>query len=485
MDRSISTLDVGPIERLSSDGEQAIHEASLEILENVGIKVDHEEGLDILEENGCSVDRETRTVSFPPSLVEESVEKAPGSVTLHARNPDNTVTIGEGEPVLSPCGNAPNIMTYEGGRRPSQLSDYETLLKLTQMKDVITCSGYNHCEPNDVQQEVKHYETMKRAILFTDKPLKGESWGADRSKAAIEMAAIANDDPDVTKPYVIATINSVSPRTLDDRMTGGLLEYAEHGQPTMVSPAVMAAASGPATLAGTLAQGNAEILAGVTLAQLANPGTPVLYGLPSSNVDVRYGSFSIGSPEGALCVSTAAQMARFYGLPCRAGGGLTDAKTVGDQSGAEAMFQLLISYMSGVDFIHHSAGILDSYSTSSPEKFVLDTDRIEYIKRYLTGYEINEETLALDLVGEVDTGGHFLNKRHTLDHSKEFVFPELFYRDAYDNWEDEGAKGAFERAHDHVGELLEDYERPPIDPDTEEALEAYVEENIDATLAES
>lgn len=485
MDGSLSTCQVAPIERLSPDAVTALHEASLEILEDIGIKVDLEAGLDLLADHGCTVDRETRLVTFPPDLVEEAVSEAPETVTLHARNPDNTVTIGEGDPVLSPCGSAPNVLTHDGGRRPSQLADYETLVKLTQAKDAMTCSGYNHCEPNDVDQAVKHFELMKRTILLTDKPLKGESWGADRSQAAIDMAGIANDDPDLSEPYVIATINTVSPRTLDTKMTGGLLTYAEHGQPTMVSPAVMAAASGPATLAGTLSQGNAEVLAGVTLAQLANPGTPVLYGLPTSNVDVRYGSFSIGGPEGALCVTAAAQMARFYGLPCRAGGGLTDAKTVGDQSGAEAMFQLLVSVLSGVDFIHHSAGIMDSYSTSSPEKFVLDCDRIEYITRFQAGFEITEETLAKDLIADVDPGGHFLNQRHTLEHSKDFHIPELFYRDAYDNWTDDGSKGPYERAHEHVGELLEAYERPPIDDDTEAALEAYVEEHVDASLAGS
>lgn len=485
MDRSLSTIEAPPIERLSTDGVQVIHETSLEILGDVGIKVDHEPTLDLLEANGCTVDRESKLVTFPAEVVEEATEKAPQTVTLHARNDERTVTIGEGGPVISPCGSAPNILTYEEGRRPSQLSDYETLLKLSQMKDVITCSGYNHCEPNDVQQEVKHFELMKRAILLSDKPLKGESWGSDRAEAALEMAGIANGDPDLTKPYVIATINTVSPRTLDTKMTGGLVTYAEKGQPTMVSPAVMAAASGPAPLAGTIAQGNAEVLAGITIAQLVNPGAPVLYGFPTSNVDVRYGSFSIGSPEGALCVTTAAQMARYYGVPCRAGGGLTDAKTVGDQSGAEAMFQLLVTVLSGVDFVHHSAGIMDSYSTSSPEKFVLDCDRLGYLQRFQNGYEINEDTLAKDLIGQVETGGHFLNQRHTLEHSKDFHLPDLFYRDAYDNWEENGSKGAFQRGHEHVTELLEDYERPPIEDDTEVALETYVEENIAMTLNEN
>ncbi|MDG5776522.1 trimethylamine methyltransferase family protein [Haloarculaceae archaeon H-GB1-1] len=480
MDETVSTQSVGPIDKLPPEGLDEIHEASLRLLEDVGLRISYDEALDLLDENGCDVDRESNIVRFPPDLVEESIEKAPSSFTLHGRNPEQSVQVGDGEYVTSPCGSAPNVLTYEDGRRPSTLEDYETLQKLTQMTDVMTTTGYNHCEPNDVDQEVKHYRLLERAIKLSDKPLKGDCWGADRAKASIEMAGIANQDPDLSKPYMFATINSVSPRIWDTKMTGGLLEFARAGQVAVLSPAVMASASGPSTLAGTLALGNAEILAGNVMAQLANPGTPIVYGLPTSNVDVRYGSFAIGSPEGALCVAFAGQMGRYYDVPSRAGGSLTDAKVPDAQAGAESMLQLFVTVQSGVNLIHHAVGMLDSYSTSSPEKFVIDCESLRYIEHFRNGYDINTDTLAEDLVADVEPGGHFLNQRHTLEHSRDdYLFSDMFYRDSYDNWADEGEKDAFEVAHERVEEMLDEYERPELDPEVAAELEAYVEEGVE------
>lgn len=474
-----ATQQAGPLEKLTDDGVARIHETSLDILADVGIEVDYEEALDLLAEHGADVDREDHLVRFPRTLVEDAVQEAPESFTLHARNPDRSVTVGEGETVFSPSGSAPNVLTFERGRRPSQLEDYTKFVKLAQMEEILGTAGYNMCEPNDVDEDVKHFRLMEQAIKLSDKPLKGEAWGADRARDALDMTAIAVDDPDLSKPYVFATINTVSPRTLDTRMTGGLLEYAREGQPTMISPAVMAGASGPATMAGTFALGNAEVLAGVTVAQLANPGTPVLYGFPTSNIDIRYGSFAIGSPESALSVSFAAQMARYYGIPSRAGGGLTDSKAVDDQAGAESMFTQTVGVLSGVDLMHQSMGILDSYSTTSPEKFVLDAERLRYLRQFREGYRVSEEALAVELSGEVEPGGHFLNKRHTLEHGEEHIRPEIFFRDSYDNWVEAGKKEAFERAHEYVQSQLEAYERPPIDGDKEDELDQYVAESIE------
>lgn len=478
MTRQLTTADVPRHHRLSDDGVEAIHEKSITILEEIGIEVAHEDARTLLEQAGCSIEDEI--VRFPRDLVETAADRAPSSFTLHGRGDDTDVEVGGEDRVVLPAGSAPNVVKYDEERRPSTIDDYEELLKLAHVTDVVDLSGGMLCEPNDVDQSVKHLETIKRHILFSDKPFKGSSWGADRAKASLEMAGIANDDPDLERPYLITVTNSVSPRTWDTKMSEGLIEYARHGQPVILAPAVMAAASGPATLPGAMALANAEILVGMTIAQQVTPGTPVVYGLPSSNVDVRYGSFSIGSPEGALFVSFAGQMADYYGVPSRAGGGLTDSKTLDDQAGTEAMFQLSTTFFSGIDFVYHGAGILDSYSTVSPEKFVLDCDRIRYLERYEEGYEITDDAFALDLIEEVEPGGHFLNKRHTLTHSRsEFLIPEVYDRKSYDTWADNGKQSSYERAHERVQELLDEYERPPIDSDIEAELTQYVSDRRD------
>ncbi|MEA5387907.1 trimethylamine methyltransferase family protein [Haloarculaceae archaeon H-GB2-1] len=366
MTRDSKTVDLPYPDRLSAAGEDEIHEKALTILEEYGMKVGHETGRDLLAEHGCDVDEETELVTFPRDLVEECVAQVPSSFTLHGRGEGTNVEVGGDDYVLMPTGGPPNVLTYEEGRRPSTIDDYEDFLKLAHESDVMTSTGYVICEPNDIVEKTKHLELLQRHLTFSDKPVSGSCYGGDRAKACADLVGIAHDDPDLSKPYIASIANSVSPRTWDTKMTGGLLEYARRGQPVVVSPAVMAAASGPATIAGSLALANAEILAGFTMGQLANPGTPMVYGLPSSNIDVRYGSFAIGSPEGALFVSFAGQMSRYYDVPSRAGGGLTDAKTVDSQAGTEATLQMLTTLQSGVNFVLHAAGVLDSYSTASP-----------------------------------------------------------------------------------------------------------------------
>ncbi|MDG5775293.1 trimethylamine methyltransferase family protein [Haloarculaceae archaeon H-GB1-1] len=483
MEYDLSTVEVPPPEKMTEEGVEAIHDVSIQIMEDIGIKVAHEEARDILAEAGATVDEENEIVRIPESLVDDALEKPPSSFTLHSRNPDRNTGVGDGDTTLTSTYGAPNVLRYGEGRRASTIADYEDLAKIAQMEEVIGCTGYNLCEPTDVPQEVKHYEMVPRSLKLTDKPVMGSTYGEERARASLEMVGIANDDRDLSKPYMTGIINTVSPRTWDTRMTGGLLEYAKAGQPVLISPAVMANASGPSTLAGSFALANAEILTGVVLSQQINPGTPIVYGLPSSNVDVRYGSFSIGSPEGGLFVSFAAQMARSYDIPVRAGGTLNDSKTIDDQSGAESMFQLMIAMFSDIDFMLHAAGILNSYSTVSPEKYVLDCERIRYVQRFQRGYDLNDETFAVDLLEEVEPGGHFLNKRHTLEHSKtDHYMTKIFNRQSYDDWESKGSKDAFAAAHDRVNELLDTYERPPLDEDIEQELDEYVERGKEEAL---
>jgi len=473
----IDTAPVPYLDRLPADGPDLIHEQSLTILRDSGIKFGHPDARRILADAGCDVTEESDVVTFPPDLVEKAVESAPATFTVRGRGGQADQTLGDGNRVISTAAGPPNVLTHDGGRRSSTMEDFELFQKLVQMEEVITTGGNDVCVPNEYDESIAYVEMQKRVLGMTDKLPGGNCYGEDRARVAAEMVGIVHDDPDLSEYYLIANANSVSPRTWDTKMAGGVLQHARMEQPVILAPAAMAAASGPATVAGTMALANAEILAAIVLAQTVSPGTPIIYGLPTSNTDVRYGSFSIGSPEGGLFVTLAGQMARYYDVPSRAGGGLTDAKTVDDQAGSEGMFQLLVSFFSGIDYVSHGAGIMDSYSTASPEKFVLDCDRIRVLERFEDGFTMDEDAFALDLVDEVEPAGHFLNKRHTLEHSREnFLIPELAYRDSYDSWESDGAKTAFERASERVEDLVAAYERPSMDADIERDLERYVDE---------
>lgn len=460
-----------------------MHEKSLTILEEMGIRVGHEDARQLLAANGCTVDEESNVVTFPPDLVEDCIDAAPSTFTVRGRGSQPDQTLGADGHVISTAAGPPNVLTYDGGRRPSVMEDFELFQKITQMEDVVTTAGTEVCVPTDYDESVAYLETQNRTLQMTDKLPGSNCYGEDRARRAAEMVGIAHDDPDLDDYYLIGNANSVSPRTWDTKMTGGILQHARMEQPVILAPAVMASASGPAAIAGSMALANAEILAGNVIAQSVNRGTPIVYGLPTSNIDIRYGSFSIGSPEGALFVSLAGQMARYYDVPSRAGGGLNDSKTVDDQAGSEAMLQLFVTLFSGIDYVSHGVGIMDSYSTSSPEKFVLDCDRIRYLQRFAAGFDLDEDSFALDLIEEIDPADHFLNKRHTLEYSQEnFLIPELSYRDSYDNWENDGAKTAFERAHERVQTLVEEYERPPMDEDIRNDLDRYVEDKREEIL---
>jgi trimethylamine--corrinoid protein Co-methyltransferase len=259
-------------------------------------------------------------------------------------------------------------------------------------------------------------------------------------------------------------------------MLESLLLFARYGQPVLITPFVMAGVTGPTTLAGTLAQHNAEVLAGIALTQLVRPGTPVLYGTATSNVDLRSGAPAIGSPESALSIAICSQLARYYGLPCRGGGALTDAPLPDGQSQYERMFTLLISLLSGINFLMHGVGILESYLTLSYEQFIIDLELLEMLRHLIQPVEVSPETLALETIHEVGPGGHFLEAAHTLRHYREAHFlPQLSQRQTYEQWLAGGSKDLRQRANERCQELLAGYAPPPMDPAIRAGLDEFIE----------
>jgi trimethylamine--corrinoid protein Co-methyltransferase len=239
----------------------------------------------------------------------------------------------------------------------------------------------------------------------------------------------------------------------------------------------MAGSTGPVTLAGVLAQQNAEILAGIVLAQLILPGTPVLYGSTSSNIDMRTGALSIGSPELSLCIGAHAQLSRFYGLPSRGGGALTDSRATDARSGFESMFSLLTTINSGIDFVLHAAGILSSYMAFSYEKFILDDEMIGMLRRYMQGIEVSPDTLAYDVIAKVGHGGHFLGEDHTLDRCRTaFWEPEVAVRSGFKHISPV-QENTISSARRRWKDLLAGHQDPPMDKTIRRQLETYVEEN--------
>ncbi|WP_336037612.1 trimethylamine methyltransferase family protein [Halobacterium yunchengense] len=467
-----ATSPPGPLEWLDDDAVRTVHDWSMQIVERLGIQLCHPRARELVVENGGSVDRDD-VATLPRGVVGDALDAAPETFTLHARNPDNDVVVGgDAPPVRSPGFGPSRVRTAAGGRRDASLADYETLVKLAHAEDAITCAGYNLCEPTDVPREDRHLAMLERSLVLTDKPVMGPTHGSDAAEACMEAVAIATDGAGLSEPTVAGLVNTVPPRRIDADNLGGLLTYADHGQPLVVSSFTMAGASAPPSLPAALAQANAETLVAATLAQLANPGTPVVYGVPSASVDSRYGSLSIGGPESALFAAFAAQLARHYGLPSRGGGGLSDAKLVDYQSGFESTLVNAVTAFSGVDFVLNAAGVLESYSAVSPEKFVLDCEALRALDRLRAGVSTADADVSLDRIAATDPGGHFVDGAG--DGAGSFHQAAVVDKRAHDDWATDDRKSAFELGRERVADRLDDYSEPPMDGDARRELESFV-----------
>jgi trimethylamine--corrinoid protein Co-methyltransferase len=278
-----------------------------------------------------------------------------------------------------------------------------------------------------------------------------------------------------SQPVYATIVNANSPLRFDERMLGGLITYARHGQASVITPFILAGAMSPVTLASAIAQQNAEALAGIALTQLVRPGAPVVYGGFTTNIDMQTGSPAFGTPEGALALLCGGQLARYYGVPYRGSGGLNNSKAVDGQAGYETQMSLWPAVMAHANIILHSAGWLEAGLVCSLEKFILDVEGLAIMQRMLEGIVIDEETLALNFIAEVGPGGHNFGTSHTLERFRSaFYMPIVSDRQNYDKWREDGSRDAARRAHTVARQLLAAYEPPPLDPAIAEQLEEFV-----------
>jgi trimethylamine--corrinoid protein Co-methyltransferase len=276
-------------------------------------------------------------------------------------------------------------------------------------------------------------------------------------------------------PVIGDVVNVNSPLRYDDRMLGGLITYARAGQVTFITPFILAGAMSPISIASALAQQNAEALAGIALTQLVRPGAPVIYGGFTTNVDMKSGSPTFGTPEGAWALLAGAQLARYYRLPYRGSGSLTNAKVPDAQAAYETMWTMWPAVLAHTNLVMHAIGWLDSGLTASYEKFIIDVENLAMFYHFLEGFTIDEETLALPMIAAVGPGGHHFGTPHTqARYETEFYQSALSDRQGYDTWLNAGSQDVVQRAYATWKELLAQYEPPPIDPAVDEALQDFV-----------
>jgi len=466
-----------PLEAVSADQLEAIHHASMRVLEEIGIDFLHEEAKVLLKAAGADVKPGEDRVRMDRLLVEELIAKAPGEFTVRARNRAHDLHIGGNAIAFSCVASAPNAVDRDRGRRPGNQRDFRDFLKLAQFFNIIHCVMGYPVEPVDIHASIRHLDCVADLARMTDKIFHIYSLGRERNLDGLEITRIANglsQEDFVKTPCVLTVINTSSPLRLDTPMLQGLIEMATAGQVSIVTPFTLAGAMAPVTIAGALTLQNAEALAGIAFAQLVRPGAPVVYGGFTSNVDMKSGAPAFGTPEYMKAAIVGGQLARRYDLPYRSSG-VCAANTVDYQAALETTLSHWGAIKGGGNLIKHAAGWLEGGLSAGFEKFITDIDLLHKIAEYLTPLDVSEDALALDAIREVGPAGHFFGTDHTQARYKDaFYTPIISDWRNYETWAEAGSPTAHDKANRLYKKALEAYEPPALDPAIDEEITAFV-----------
>ena len=471
IERNIPNFEV-----LTEEALEIIERNAETVLAEIGVNfVDNPAALDRWREAGAEIEGER--VRIPRGLARKLCSTAPSEFTQHARNPERNVVIGGRNLVLAPVYGPPFVRDAEGGRRYATMADFEKFVKLGYMSKWLHHSGGTVCEPTDVPVNKRHLDMLLAHMTLSDKPFMGSVTEPSRAQDSVEMCEILFGKDFVAENTVMTSlININSPLTFDSTMMGSLEVYARANQAAIISPFIVGGAMAPVSVAGTLTQVVAEVLAGVAYSQLVRKGAPVVAGTFVTSIDMNSGAPTFGTPEAAQITYGMGQLARRLGLPYRSAGSFTGSKLPDAQSAYETANSLNMGLLSGVNFMLHAAGWLEGGLVASKEKFVLDADQLGILHKLAEGIDISENGQAMDAIREVGPGGHYLGCAHT-----QANFKTAFWRTGvldykpFEQWADEGGADSQTLAARKVRKLLDDYQPPAIDEAVRDELQAYVD----------
>ena len=454
----------------------SIHENALKVLETLGIKVLLPEARALYAQAGALVDDATEIVRLGRDIIEATLASCPRSFEGFGGDPGRGVDFSAGSLVFIGGSSCPNVSDLERGRRPGSLADFLELIKLSQHFDVLHVLG-NHTEPQDVPVHLRHYAMMRAQLTLSDKmPIvmaRGTAQVED-SFAMIRLARGLSEEDFRKRVHTYTVINSNSPRVLDRSMAQGIIDFARHGQPVIMTPFCLAGAMAPITIGGALTLQHAEALAGIALAQLACRGAPLLYGSFLSNVDMKSGSPAFGTPTHLQATLGAGQLARHIGLPWRAGAG-TAANVVDAQAALETQFSVWASVLAGATVSLHAAGWMEGGLTNSYEKCMVDVELLQMVAELCTPPESDEDTLGYAAIAEVSPGGHFFSAAHTMARYRTaFHEPMIADWSNFGTWTERGSLTATDRAHAKWKQVLAEFVAPPTAAACAEALDELI-----------
>lgn len=470
----LSILDEGEVE--------AIHDTSIRILSEIGMKIPDEEVLGLLECNGAEVDRYNQVAKIPEFLVQKALEGIRkdfrDKASYFGRHPE----LGRGEFILWMCS-MPEVVDLE--KNEKRRGTHDDMMRGIAVGNVLENVGViePHGIPGEVPPDIVDVYCYRNLYAFSKKPCSTWIYSKKSAQYIIEMAKVMADfrgEKDLPLFYFAETVSPLhyAPHTLEIMRL-----MAANKVPVYIGPMVTAGGSGPVTLAGTMALANAEALSQIILVWLLNPDQALVYPGISSILDLRNALISYGAPEQTLLSIAAVQLARFYGMGCCCNVHLSDSNLCDFQRGYEAAATVAFALAAGVEMIgivgYAGAGFICSNpGCQSLEQLIIDNECAGYMKRVLRGFEVNDETLAFDLIKEVGIGGTFIDRDHTVLHMrKEHYFPDLFNRDPYSIWKKKGALSLEEKARIRLKEILAKHypPEPVVDRHTENELESILQ----------
>ena len=464
-------------EVLSQAEVERIHAASIEILAEVGIKVSYKTARDVYREAGAIVDDQAESVRIPEELVNQALKQAPSEFKLYGSDPAFQLQIGgeQDTPVFAGLGTPTRVVDLHTGQ-------IRSATKQDMLEHIIlinACQNIHNSQmdvwPDDIPMTTIHTEAISAWAHNSRKAFGMGCYGYLPTWDMMRMMALAVGGKQALRerPRFLAICSVVSPLQMDQAQAEGMFICADYGQPLAISPEGIAGATAPVTLAGLLAQENAGILAHITLAQIYKPGTPVLYGTVSTVSNMRYGTVALGAPETGLITAASAQLARHYDIPIRSVGGTTESKRADFQAGFERLGTLLPAVLAGVNLIT-CAGTLDGSMLEDHAMLMLDDEICGAALRTARGIEVNDRTLALDLIKQVGFQGNYLAEAHTAENFRQELFiPQLYDRQPYDTWEKSGSQLALDNARQRALKILKEHQPRQLDPALVAAMDEF------------
>jgi trimethylamine--corrinoid protein Co-methyltransferase len=453
---NVKGLVGGQFRPLNEQDVNKIHQTSLKILEEIGVKVELEEALRVFKKHGAKI--EGVIVRIPASLVEEALKLVPHKFLMAGQEEKNDLILEDKKVYLGTGGAALTILDLETGKaRPGALKDIAQVAKLVDALENVHFY-LRPCIPQDIPREVMDINQFYASLSNTTKHIMGAAQSVQTARDVIEMAQmIAGGKEALVKRPIISFVTSwmISPLHFATETTQVLLEIVRNKIPVALSSAPMAGSTSPVTLAGTLAQVHAEQLSGIVLTQLANPGSPVLYGAIPSMADLKTMGYVGGGIEFGLMNAAISQMAQSIQVPNYNSAGLTESKLPDIQAGYEKAYSVCLCVLAGSNYIHHAAGMLESMRAVAYEQFVIDDEIIGMALRLLEGIQIDGETLGLEALREVGPSGNFLSSMHTVKFMRQEYFRQtLGDRQTREAWEESGSLDGRERARRKAREIL-------------------------------